>query len=98
MPDVGPSTHVFTIDRRECRKLADNGLWLFEGLPLFAKPVQTDGTCQYSGEVPLHRIWRPFGVSNHRFTTDPAIVAATVARGWVHEGPVMCVLRPPVAP
>lgn len=98
MPDVGPSTHVFTIDRRECRKLADNGLWLFEGLPLFAKPVQPDGTCQYSGDVPLHRIWRPFGVSNHRFTTDPAIVAATVARGWVHEGPVMCVLRPPVAP
>ena len=97
-PNVGPSTHVFTIDRRECRKLADDGLWLFEGVPLFATPVPRDGVCQGTTDVPLHRLWKPFGVSNHRFTTDPAIVAATVARGWVHEGPVMCVPRPPATP
>jgi hypothetical protein len=42
--------------------------------------------------VPLYRVWRPFGDSNHRFTTDRAVVATMVAQGWVDEGPAMCVL------
>ena len=42
--------------------------------------------------VPLYRVWRPFGDSNHRLTTDRAVVAQMVAQGWVDEGPAMCVL------
>ncbi len=41
--------------------------------------------------VPLYRVWRPFGDSNHRFTTEAAVVADMVAKGWVDEGVAMCV-------
>ena len=90
-PDIGPSTHVFTVDREECHKLAQDPQWLFEGLPIAASPLTFDGTCP-PREVPLYRVWKPFGISNHRFTTQPAVVDATVARGWIAEGPAMCVL------
>ncbi len=94
-PDIGPSTHVFTVDREECFTLAQDPRWLFEGLPLAASPLARDGTCAVPGEVPLHRVWKPFGVSNHRFTTRTAVVESMVARGWVAEGPAMCVLSEP---
>jgi hypothetical protein len=42
--------------------------------------------------VPLYRLWRPFGDSNHRFTTERSVVSEMVARGWVEEGATMCVL------
>ena len=48
-----------------------------------------------SFEVALQRLWKPFGVSNHRFTTRAAVVEAMVARGWVAEGAAMCVLPEP---
>lgn len=93
-PNVGPSTHVFTVDREECQKLAQDPQWLFEGLPIAASPVAFDGTCP-PREIPLYRVWKPFGIANHRFTTQPDVVDATVARGWIAEGPAMCVLPTP---
>lgn len=94
-PDIGPSTHLFTVDREECFALAQDPRWLFEGLPLAASPPALDGTCPVPGEVALQRLWKPFGVSNHRFTTRAAVVEAMVARGWVAEGAAMCVLQEP---
>ena len=89
-PGVGPSSHVFTVDRRECRVVADSGAWLYESSPFWASPVDPRGGC-LTGGVPLYRAWKPFGDSNHRFTTDRNVVAEMVAKGWVDEGIAMCV-------
>jgi hypothetical protein len=94
VPGSGPSSHFFTIDRAECSVVRKTGQWSFEGLPFWAAPVAPDGTCSQTNLVPLIRIWRPFGDSNHRFTTDPAIAAQMAAKGWTVEGPAMCVRRP----
>lgn len=94
-PGSGPSSHFFTRDRSECGIVERSGQWDFEGTPMWAGPVAADGSCagRYAmARVHLHRLWRPFGDSNHRFTTDAAIVAEMKAQGWVDEGPAMCVL------
>jgi hypothetical protein len=95
IPGRGPNSHFFTRDRAECSLVDKSTQWSLEGLPFWAGAVQADGTC--ASGVPLYRAWRPFGDSNHRFTTERAVIAAMVAQGWVDEGPAMCVL-PPVPP
>ena len=45
------------------------------------------------GEIPLYRVWKPIGESNHRFTTERAVVKEMQAKGWVDEGIAMCVRR-----
>jgi len=44
-------------------------------------------------EIPLYRVWKPFGEPNHRFTTERAVVEEMTAKGWVDEGIAMCVHR-----
>jgi hypothetical protein len=90
-PGAGPDTHVFTVDRDECRIVDQSGLWLYESAPFWATPPDSHGACAWVGEIPLYRIWRPFGVSNHRFTTERAIVDYMKAKGWIDEGVAMCV-------
>lgn len=92
-PGIGPSSHVFTVDREECRIVDRSGAWLYEGSPFWATPPDSKGACTHAGEIPLYRAWKPFGESNHRFTTDPAVVAEMQAMGWVNEGVAMCVKR-----
>ena len=97
VPGAGPNSHFFTRDRAECGLVDRSGLWSFEGLPFFATPPLTDGTCPApfaQTRVPLYRVWRPFGDSNHRFTTDRPVVQQMVDKGWVDEGVAMCVLPP----
>jgi hypothetical protein len=93
-PGIGPDTHFFTVDRQECRLLDKNALWQYESAPFWATPPDSHGACTWVGELPLYRIWRPFGVSNHRFTTERSIVDEMKGRGWVDEGIAMCVKRP----
>ena len=99
IPGVGPNSHFFTRDRAECSSVDKSARWSLEGVPFVASAPNADGTCErltsvYPPQmrVPLYRVWRPFGDSNHRFTTDRAVVAQMVAQGWVDEGPAMCVL------
>jgi hypothetical protein len=40
-----------------------------------------------------YRVWKPFGDSNHRFTTDRAVVDEMIAQGCIDEGPAMCGVR-----
>lgn len=87
-PGVG--SHFFTRDRAECSTVDRGARWDFEGIPFYAAPVQPDGSCA-ALHAPLYRVWRPFGASNHRFTTDADVASAMVARGWVAEGAAMCV-------
>jgi hypothetical protein len=93
IPGRGPSSHLFTRDRAECFAVDQSRQWALEGVPFFASTVSASGTCS-SGRVPLYRMWRPFGDSNHRFATDRAVVTEMVGKGWVDEGPAMCVLSP----
>jgi len=44
-----------------------------------------DGTCAYRW-TPVYRLWNQRADSNHRYTTDPAIKAQMIARGYVAEG------------
>jgi len=90
-PGVGPSSHVFTVDREECRIVADSGAWLYESVAFWATPPDSRGGCSQPGEIPLYRVWKSFGDSNHRFTTERAVVEEMKAKGWVDEGTAMCV-------
>lgn len=90
-PGVGPSSHVFTVDRAECRIVDRSGAWLYESIPFWATPPNSRGGCTSADELALHRVWKPFGESNHRFTTELAVVAEMEAKGWVNEGVAMCV-------
>jgi serine protease len=101
IPGVGPDSHFFTRDRAECSIVNKTAKWSLEGVPFVASAPNVDGSCDmlssvYPAErrVPLYRAWRPFGDSNHRFTTDRAVIAQMVAQGWVDEGAAMCVLPP----
>lgn len=94
-PGSGTGSHVFTRDRSECGTVDRSGQWDFEGVPMYASPLNPDGTCAApyaSSRIPLYRVWRPFGESTHRFTTSRAVVAAMQAKGWVDEGAAMCVV------
>lgn len=93
IPGKGPNSHFFTRDRAECGKVHASGLWAIESLPFHAGAPDAAGACS-SGSVPVFRLWRPAGDSNHRFTTDAAIVTEMTAKGWVAEGTAMCVLPP----
>ena len=92
IPGKGPSSHFFTRDRAECYAVDKSGQWLLEGVPFYAAAPNADGTCP-AGRVPLYRAWRPFGDSNHRFTTDRAVIAQMTAKGWTDEGVAMCVAQ-----
>jgi hypothetical protein len=92
-PGAGPTSHVFTIDQEECHAVNRSGAWIFEGVAFYAERTLRDGSCAYAERTPLYRVWRPFGESRHRFTTERAVVAEQTAQGWVDEGPVMCVVH-----
>ncbi len=95
IPGKGPNSHFFTRDRAECGKVHASGQWAIESLPFHAAAPDAVGACG-GGGVPVHRLWRPVGDSNHRFTTDAAVVSEMKAKGWMSEGTAMCVL--PTAP
>lgn len=97
-PGSGPNSHFFTRDRAECYAVDQSAKWDFEGLSFWASAPNADGSCpappHAQQRIPLYRVWRPFGESNHRLTTDRAVVVEMVARGWVDEGIAMCVVPP----
>lgn len=92
--------HFFTRDRAECSLATRNGIRGLEGIPFWASAPGADGICatapgQTRASIPLFRMWRPFGPSAHRFSTDRSVMAVMVAKGWIAEGIAMCVLAPP---
>lgn len=88
-PGKGPNSHFFTRDRAECHAVDKSGQWSLEGIPFYANAVGLDGAC-IGGGTPLYRAWRPFGESNHRFSTDRGTIDAMRAKGWIDEGMAMC--------
>ena len=51
----------------------------------FVSAPFADGSCAYLW-IPVFRLWNQRADSNHRYTTDPAIKAQMIARGYVAEG------------
>jgi hypothetical protein len=43
------------------------------------------GACP-AGTIPVYRLWNQRADSNHRYTTDPAIKALMLAKGYIGEG------------
>ncbi|MEP6655812.1 MAG: sialidase family protein [Betaproteobacteria bacterium] len=50
-----------------------------------ALPDPVSGSCP-AGTAPVYRLWNQRADSNHRYTTDPAIKAQMIARGYLAEG------------
>jgi hypothetical protein len=84
----GWNTHFLTADPAECTALRQPGSgWTFEGERFAA------GSCGPEASVPVHRLYNnrfAFGDVNHRYTADPAVRDAMVARGWTYEGVAFC--------
>lgn len=89
-PGGATGAHVFTRDRAECHVVNASRQWDFEGVPFWASVAGSDGRCPVD-RVPLTRIWRPFGASTHRYTTNPEVANAMTVLGWIVEGTTMCV-------
>ena len=92
MPPKGPDSHFFTVNPAECQKvMSDYKAWTFEN-HAFAMTPPVNGTCPV-GLVPVHRFYNNPAVAaamNHRYVTDPNVIADMLAQGWTDEGVVMC--------
>jgi len=86
------SSHFYTAYADECAMVKRDNLWLFEGTAFYARmPEGSLGarTCP-AGTQPLYRAYNNGvgGAPNHRYTTDPAVLDAMLAQGWIMEGEV----------
>ena len=89
LPSAGLDAHFFTIDYADRFALAYGPLssaWVQETDNAFeiGRPDQ-NGNCP-AGQIPVYRLWNQRVDSNHRYTTDPAIKAQMIERGYVAEG------------
>ena len=89
-PGVGPNSHFYTIDARECARVRSDPHWQFEGLA-FAEEPAAGGLCP-ANRVPVTRLYNNGmgGQASHRFITSHSESVAMVASGWLVEGPVFC--------
>jgi Repeat of unknown function (DUF5648) len=94
LPSAGLDTHFYTFDSGEIETLDPLfQSWKLETPDAFDlnQPVKdqssprTLGTCA-PGEIPVYRLWNGRSDSDHRYTTDPAIKAAMIAKGYIAEG------------
>jgi hypothetical protein len=84
------SSHFYTPFANECAKVKRDPAWLFEREAFHLRlPEGLLGarTCP-AGTQPLFRAYNDGkgGAPNHRYTTDPAVLDAMIAQGWIMEG------------
>ena len=88
-PAVGLDSHFYSASLNECddvkKKFATE--WLLEAEDLFrVHPVNANtGACP-SGTKAVYRLYNKRPDVNHRYTTDPAVVDAMLAKEYVLEG------------
>lgn len=96
LPSAGLDTHFFTLGFNEgdlMFLIAHASAWEPESGDAFdldfpsvvVGDIVVPGSCK-QGEVPVYRLWNQRVDSNHRYTTDPAIKAQMIAKGYVAEG------------
>jgi hypothetical protein len=88
-PAAGLDSHFYSASPAECEAVKQKfpGAWIFESDDVFkvGLPDPITGNCA-SGTVPIYRAWNNRIDSNHRYTTDPAVQQAMVAKGYIAEG------------
>ena len=90
-PNIGPSSHVFTINPAECALLMTNPLWTYEGIAFRVDPPTASGDCP-PNRVPVIRMYNngKGGQANHRYLTSHSEIFSMLTQGWIVEGPVFC--------
>ena len=88
IPPANGDSHFLSASPAECATTkarfpqfideSDNVMWI-------TLPDLATGACP-AGDVPVYRLWNQRGDSNHRYVTDLALRAQTIARGYVPEG------------
>jgi hypothetical protein len=92
IPPQHGDSHFFSVNPVECAiagsstdpnfsgYVEETASAFFVGVPNTATGACPDGT------APVYRLWNKRVDSNHRYTTDPAIKAQMIAKGYVSEG------------
>jgi uncharacterized delta-60 repeat protein len=94
IPPQHGDSHFFSADPLECADVLTKAQtdpnysgYVYETASAFhaALPDRTTGACP-AGTVSVYRLWNHRADSNHRYTTDPAIRASMIAKGYAPEG------------
>jgi hypothetical protein len=93
IPPEHGNSHFFSASKAECDAIASRiGVdpnysgYILESSEAFAVALpDAAGTCA-SNWTAVYRLWNNRADSNHRYTTDPAVKAQMLARGYVAEG------------
>jgi uncharacterized delta-60 repeat protein len=94
IPPQHGDSHFFSVDPVECaaalaKSATDPNFsgYVQETASAFylGIPNSFTGACP-AGTIPVYRLWNRRFDSNHRYTTDPAVKAQMIARGYVSEG------------
>ena len=89
LPLAGLDSHFYSASPAECAAVMQRfpNAWELESSDVFQVrlPDLNTGVCP-SGSVPVYRSWNARTDSNHRYTTDPSVQQAMIAKGYVAEG------------
>ena len=84
----GPkNAHFYTPDTAECAATKSKPEWAFEATAFHVRLPSADGGC-VSGGNRLYHLYKQDvgGAPTHRYTTNRAIRARMIGRGWLPEG------------
>jgi hypothetical protein len=88
IPPALGNSHFYSVLPSECNAIPQSyPTFELESLDVMYMtiPDATTGACP-SGTLPVYRLWNARADTNHRYTIDPLLRAAMVARGYVSEG------------
>ena len=94
-PGVGPNSHFYTADSRECDAVRADPGWRFEGIAFYSLVPGPTG-CP-SGTQSVRRLYNnrfAQNDSNHRYTVHADVAALMQQQGWTDEGVVLCAPLP----
>ncbi|MEO8752956.1 MAG: hypothetical protein ABI624_09785, partial [Casimicrobiaceae bacterium] len=88
IPPASGDSHFYSASPAECADVKqkfptfsyESAAVMYVGLPDLAS-----GACG-AGTIPVYRLWNKRADTNHRYTTDPAVRSAMIAKGHVPEG------------
>ena len=81
-------SHFYSASPDECAAVASRfPTFVLEAPDVFYIPLPdtTTGACP-AGTIPVYRLYNNRPDANHRYTTDPAIKAQMLAKGYIAEG------------
>jgi len=88
LPPANGDSHFYSASPAECAEVAARfPAFVYEAADVMyvGLPDAASGECP-AGSVRVYRLWNGRADSNHRYTTDVAVKAAMIARGYVAEG------------